>query len=121
MEPIEPVEDLLMSSKRPSSDEKPPTSESQKNESSEPQKSEVSSPTKRKNRLMNLQSYNEMPPAFMRSESEKMDNFDQIMTNNKIWAKMMVEEDPDFFNSLVDVQRPEYLWIGCSDSRVPAN
>lgn len=33
----------------------------------------------------------------------------------------MVEKDPDYFNSLVGVQSPEYLWIGCADSRVPAN
>ena len=33
----------------------------------------------------------------------------------------MIERQPDFFSSLVGVQRPKYLWIGCSDSRVPAN
>jgi carbonic anhydrase len=50
-----------------------------------------------------------------------MDNFHKIMANNRIWAKVMVEEDPNFFEDLADVHKPEYLWIGCSDSRVPAN
>jgi len=43
------------------------------------------------------------------------------MENNKIWAECMLREDKDFFKNLVDIQKPEYLWIGCSDSRVPAN
>lgn len=50
-----------------------------------------------------------------------MDNFEKIMRNNKIWARTVTEEDPGFFESLVHIQTPEYLWIGCSDSRVPAN
>lgn len=45
----------------------------------------------------------------------------RILNNNKVWAQRMVEVDPSFFHSLLGVQRPEYLWIGCSDSRVPAN
>jgi len=40
---------------------------------------------------------------------------------NRAWAASMVESDPGFFAGLVDVQRPSYLWIGCADSRVPAN
>jgi carbonic anhydrase len=44
-----------------------------------------------------------------------------LFKNNRIWAKQMVASDPDFFNKLSKVQTPEYLWIGCSDSRVPAN
>lgn len=43
------------------------------------------------------------------------------MNNNRNWAAKMTEEDPDYFSSLVAVQAPEYLWIGCADSRVPAN
>jgi hypothetical protein len=35
------------------------------------------------------------------------------------WAAAVREADPDFFNRLVNQQQPEYLWIGCSDSRVP--
>lgn len=45
----------------------------------------------------------------------------QLIANNSAWAKRMLEQDPDFFNNLVAQQTPEYLWIGCSDSRVPAN
>jgi carbonic anhydrase len=40
---------------------------------------------------------------------------------NARWAEQTVAEDPDFFSDLAAIQRPEYLWIGCSDSRVPAN
>jgi carbonic anhydrase len=40
---------------------------------------------------------------------------------NKAWAAEQVNKDPDFFKRLADLQAPEILWIGCSDSRVPAN
>ena len=43
------------------------------------------------------------------------------MENNKKWAAQVVEKEPDFFSKLVGVQAPKYLWIGCADSRVPAN
>ncbi len=45
----------------------------------------------------------------------------QFFENNKSWAKKISEEDPDFFAKLSKQQNPQYLWIGCSDSRVPAN
>ncbi len=44
-----------------------------------------------------------------------------LFARNREWAAEMVKEDPDFFNDLASQQAPEYLWIGCSDSRVPAN
>jgi carbonic anhydrase len=44
-----------------------------------------------------------------------------LLDNNKLWAADMVAQTPDFFERLVKQQSPEYLWIGCSDSRVPAN
>ena len=44
-----------------------------------------------------------------------------LFENNRRWAAAMVADDPDFFTALADRQAPEYLWIGCSDSRVPAN
>lgn len=48
-------------------------------------------------------------------------SYEKLLLENKAWAKEAVEEDPDFFNRLADIQTPEFLWIGCSDSRVPAN
>ena len=47
--------------------------------------------------------------------------YEKLLLENKAWAKEMLEDDPDYFNRLAHVQTPEFLWIGCSDSRVPAN
>jgi len=44
-----------------------------------------------------------------------------LFENNRKWASKQTQSDPDFFNRLLQQQSPEYLWIGCSDSRVPAN
>lgn len=46
---------------------------------------------------------------------------DDLKTNNLRWAQRKISEDPGFFARLVNQQTPDYLWIGCSDSRVPAN
>jgi len=46
---------------------------------------------------------------------------DQLKQNNRAWAEGKLALDPGFFKRLEAQQRPEYLWIGCSDSRVPAN
>ena len=46
---------------------------------------------------------------------------DQLKANNRAWAARMVATDPGFFKRLEGQQAPEYLWIGCADSRVPAN
>jgi carbonic anhydrase len=46
---------------------------------------------------------------------------DRLKANNRAWAERMVTADPNFFKRLEGQQAPEYLWIGCSDSRVPAN
>lgn len=45
----------------------------------------------------------------------------RLLENNKAWATLKKYNDPDFFEQLAKGQTPEYLWIGCSDSRVPAN
>ncbi len=50
-----------------------------------------------------------------------MRSFEKLLLENKAWAHEKVEEDPDYFNRLAKIQTPEFLWIGCSDSRVPAN
>jgi len=50
-----------------------------------------------------------------------MDALQQLLDNNKRWASSALKEDPDYFDRLAHQQQPDYLWIGCSDSRVPAN
>ncbi|HEU4575077.1 MAG TPA: carbonic anhydrase [Chitinophagaceae bacterium] len=50
-----------------------------------------------------------------------MQSYEKLLLENKAWASERVNEDPDFFNRLAKLQTPEFLWIGCSDSRVPAN
>ncbi len=50
-----------------------------------------------------------------------MDTLKQLLDNNRNWADSVIKAEPDFFSRLANQQTPEYLWIGCSDSRVPAN
>lgn len=50
-----------------------------------------------------------------------MDHLDHLFAQNRAWAQSITERDPEFFLKLSRQQSPEYLWIGCSDSRVPAN
>ena len=50
-----------------------------------------------------------------------MKTLKHLFENNLVWANSVKENDPDFFTRLSKQQSPEYLWIGCSDSRVPAN
>jgi len=50
-----------------------------------------------------------------------MKSLDQLMANNRAWAEQMRARQPDFFARLARQQQPDYLWIGCADSRVPAN
>ena len=50
-----------------------------------------------------------------------MSELEHLLASNKRWAKELVSEKPGFFSDLSQQQAPEYLWIGCSDSRVPAN
>jgi carbonic anhydrase len=50
-----------------------------------------------------------------------MPDIHQLFEQNRSWAAEMEERDPGFFATLAQQQAPEYLWIGCSDSRVPAN
>ncbi|MEO7298492.1 MAG: carbonate dehydratase [Verrucomicrobiota bacterium] len=50
-----------------------------------------------------------------------MPNLNHLFDNNKTWAAHIHQQNPDFFQKLSQQQFPRYLWIGCSDSRVPAN
>ena len=50
-----------------------------------------------------------------------MKNLPRLFANNRAWAERIARQDPAFFSQLSRQQSPEYLWIGCSDSRVPAN
>ncbi|HUO44880.1 MAG TPA: carbonic anhydrase [Burkholderiales bacterium] len=50
-----------------------------------------------------------------------MPGIDSLFANNRAWAAARERSDPGFFQRLCAIQRPDYLWIGCADSRVPAN
>ena len=49
------------------------------------------------------------------------DEIQELLERNKAWAEKIEQEDPGFFARLTKQQKPRFLWIGCSDSRVPAN
>ena len=50
-----------------------------------------------------------------------MDTLEHLFVNNRKWSQRIKARDPNFFDTLAQQQSPKYLWIGCSDSRVPAN
>jgi carbonic anhydrase len=50
-----------------------------------------------------------------------MNVYEKLLEDNKNWAREKIAEDPEYFNRLSHLQSPAFLWIGCSDSRVPAN
>ncbi|MFT3932089.1 MAG: carbonic anhydrase [Chitinophagaceae bacterium] len=50
-----------------------------------------------------------------------MESYNKLLLENKAWAAEKVNEDAEYFKRLADLQTPDFLWIGCSDSRVPAN
>src|SRR5438876_2906304 len=50
-----------------------------------------------------------------------MPDLTHLLAKNRAWAEDIKSRNPDFFSKLASVQNPDYLWIGCSDSRVPAN
>ena len=50
-----------------------------------------------------------------------MHSYEKLLLENKAWAAEKTSEDPEYFERLSQLQTPEFLWIGCSDSRVPAN
>lgn len=50
-----------------------------------------------------------------------MKEYDLLLERNKAWSEAKVASDPEYFTALAEAQTPDFLWIGCSDSRVPAN
>jgi carbonic anhydrase len=50
-----------------------------------------------------------------------MYSYERLLIENKAWAAGRIKDDPEYFDRLSHLQTPEFLWIGCSDSRVPAN
>jgi carbonic anhydrase len=50
-----------------------------------------------------------------------MTSYDKLLLENKAWAGERIKDDPEYFERLAHLQTPQFLWIGCSDSRVPAN
>ena len=47
--------------------------------------------------------------------------YEKLLLENKAWAQEKIADDPEYFDRLAHIQTPQFLWIGCSDSRVPAN
>ena len=56
-----------------------------------------------------------------RDRLRRVKDLGHLFENNRAWAKQMLQQDARFFSRLARQQKPKYLWIGCSDSRVPAN
>jgi carbonic anhydrase len=54
-------------------------------------------------------------------DKESLKDYTQLLLQNQAWVKQRNQEDPEFFSRLAKQQSPKFLWIGCSDSRVPAN
>lgn len=54
-------------------------------------------------------------------KAKEVNSIDKLIQNNKNWASEVTKADPEYFSRLADVQKPDFLWIGCSDSRVPAD
>jgi carbonic anhydrase len=57
----------------------------------------------------------------MSEPTDRNASLEQLLSNNRAWAEKIKAQDPDFFKKLAAQQSPQYMWIGCSDSRVPAN
>jgi len=62
-----------------------------------------------------------MAARSMTPHRDGMSRLPELFENNRRWAERMVRAQPDFFDRLVGQQAPRYMWIGCADSRVPAN
>jgi carbonic anhydrase len=58
---------------------------------------------------------------FSRKKTVRDDEWEKIFNNNKVWAAEKLSKDANYFIRLSSLQKPDFLWIGCADSRVPAN
>lgn len=54
-------------------------------------------------------------------KNNALKDYNQLLLQNKAWVEERLQDDPEFFNRLAKTQTPKFLWIGCADSRVPAN
>lgn len=61
------------------------------------------------------------PKEIKKRKTADLKPYQLLLRNNKEWAEEAVKQDPEFFSRLANVQHPDFLWIGCSDSRVPAD
>lgn len=59
-------------------------------------------------------------PLYLQRQDRNMEELESILQNNKQWVERTKADKPDFFANLAKGQQPRYLWIGCSDSRVPS-
>lgn len=57
----------------------------------------------------------------MSENQDTLKEYHQLLLQNKAWVAQKQQEDSEFFSRLTNIQQPKFLWIGCSDSRVPAN
>jgi carbonic anhydrase len=71
--------------------------------------------------LLPIDDYNVKQDKFENHKIAKMKSYEKLLLENKAWAAEKKEDDADYFERLAKLQTPEFLWIGCSDSRVPAN
>src|SRR5258707_10786298 len=80
-------------------------------------------PARKRQRISQKQSRftSKVWPLITTSFHKAMGSLKQLFDKNRAWAADMTRQDPDFFRRLSTQQSPHYLWIGCSDSRVPAN
>lgn len=84
-------------------------------------------PSKAQTQVEQLQTALRRPPASAiwqpdePAEDEPLPQIGLLFAANRAWAKHLKETDPDYFKNLAKQQKPEILWIGCADSRVPAN
>jgi hypothetical protein len=65
--------------------------------------------------------HEEVDPQGHVKHPANMTMFKQVLENNRKWVKGKTSQDPDFFKKHQPSQKPNFLWIGCSDSRMPAN